>query len=124
MTAAPQKSGKTSGYAGTSAKIGNVIGSFVLVGLGDGSGIAARRARRRGRRHASGVIERALQHLEGVVEDVAFRGTGYTYRIAVDGVAERIKAEVSASGLGPAELGASVVIAWDPASCRLLPRET
>lgn len=61
--------------------------------------------------------------LHGVVEDVAFRGTGYTYRISVGGISERIKAEVSASGGGPAELGAPIVIAWDPASCRLLPRE-
>jgi ABC-type Fe3+/spermidine/putrescine transport system ATPase subunit len=62
--------------------------------------------------------------LEGVVEDVAFRGTGYTYRISVEGIAERIKAEVAAGGLGPAELGTPVVLAWDPASCRLLPRES
>lgn len=62
--------------------------------------------------------------LDGVVEDVAFRGTGYTYRLSVEGVAERIKAEIAAGAAGPAELGAPVVIAWDPASCRLLPRES
>ncbi len=61
--------------------------------------------------------------LEGVVEDVAFRGTGYTYRISVEGLADRIKAEVAAAGTAAAGLGTPVVIAWDPASCRLLPRE-
>jgi ABC-type Fe3+/spermidine/putrescine transport system ATPase subunit len=62
--------------------------------------------------------------LDGRIEDVAFRGTGFTYRISVDGVAERIKAEVAAGGVGPVELGTPVVLAWDPASCRLLPRES
>jgi ABC-type Fe3+/spermidine/putrescine transport system ATPase subunit len=61
--------------------------------------------------------------LEGTVLDVAFRGTGYGYRIAVEGLADGIKAEVPASGSGPAEVGSVVTIAWDPASCGLLPRE-
>jgi spermidine/putrescine transport system ATP-binding protein len=61
--------------------------------------------------------------LEGVVLDVAFRGTGYTYRIEVAGLPERLKAEVPSGGLGPQEVGSVVTIAWDPASCSLLPEE-
>lgn len=61
--------------------------------------------------------------LEGTVLDIAFRGTGYSYRIAVEGIPDGVKAEVPAAGAGPADIGSAVTIAWDPASCGLLPRE-
>jgi ABC-type Fe3+/spermidine/putrescine transport system ATPase subunit len=61
--------------------------------------------------------------LNGTILDVAFRGTGYTYRLQIDGLESEMKAETPASGAGPAEVGSPVTIAWDPASCTLLPRE-
>ncbi len=59
--------------------------------------------------------------LVGTVADVAFRGTGFTYRIDVAGLAEAVKAEVS--GGTPIEVGQTVTLSVDPASCLLLPRE-
>ena len=60
--------------------------------------------------------------LAGVVRDVAFRGSGFTYRIEVPGLAEEVKAEVPAEGAVPYELGASVSLSWDAGSCSLLAR--
>jgi hypothetical protein len=57
-----------------------------------------------------------------VVRDFAFRGTGYAYRIALSGVAESIKAEVSAAAGAPFPVGAEVSISWDPRACSLLRR--
>jgi ABC-type Fe3+/spermidine/putrescine transport system ATPase subunit len=59
--------------------------------------------------------------VQGVVQDVSFRGTGHTYRIAVPGLAEPLKAEVAASG-DHHVLGSEVSVGWDPAACRILPR--
>jgi ABC-type Fe3+/spermidine/putrescine transport system ATPase subunit len=59
--------------------------------------------------------------LRGTVQDVSFRGTGHTYRIAVPGLAEPLKAEVPGGGTHH-PLGDEVAIGWDPADCRLLPR--
>ena len=61
--------------------------------------------------------------LRGVVQDVSFRGTGHSYRIAVPGLVEPLKAEVQ----GTAEhhpLGREVGVSWDPVACRLLPRSS
>ena len=60
--------------------------------------------------------------LRGTVHDLAFRGSGYTYRIAVDGLDEPVKAEVAAGGGASFELGSEVDLHWDPGSCGLLPR--
>ena len=59
--------------------------------------------------------------LRGTVRDLAFRGSGFTYRLEVPGVEELVKAEVA--GGQPHELGAEVGISWDATACRLLPRE-
>ena len=60
--------------------------------------------------------------LVGTVADVAFRGTGFTYRIDVPGLADPVKAEVA--GGSPLEVGSTVSLRIDPASCLLLPRES
>ena len=62
------------------------------------------------------------QSLRGVVRDFAFRGTGYAYRIALSGVAESIKAEVTAAEGAPFAVGAEVNISWDARACSLLKR--
>jgi ABC-type Fe3+/spermidine/putrescine transport system ATPase subunit len=59
--------------------------------------------------------------LRGVIRDLSFRGTGHTYRVAVAGLQEPMKAEVSG---GPTlELGTEVSLTWDPEACRLLARD-
>jgi spermidine/putrescine ABC transporter ATP-binding subunit len=62
------------------------------------------------------------QSLRGVVRDFAFRGAGYAYRIALSGVAESIRAEVSAAEGAPFAVGAEVSISWDAGACSLLKR--
>ncbi|CAN5707342.1 ABC transporter ATP-binding protein [soil metagenome] len=59
--------------------------------------------------------------LHGVVRDLSFRGTGHSYRVAVEDVAEPLKAEVS--GGEAFDLGATVELTWEPEACRLLPRD-
>ncbi len=59
--------------------------------------------------------------LVGIVTDVAFRGTGFSYRVDVAGLPDAIKAEV-AGGVA-IEVGTTVTLRIDPASCLLLPRE-
>jgi ABC-type Fe3+/spermidine/putrescine transport system ATPase subunit len=59
--------------------------------------------------------------LRGVVQDLSFRGTGHSYRVAVEDVPEPLKAEVS--GGEAFDLGATVELTWEPEACRLLPRE-
>jgi len=61
--------------------------------------------------------------LHGIVRDLAFRGTGFTYRVEVAGVADLVKAEVSADGSAPFEIGAQVALRFEPRACTLLPRE-
>ena len=58
--------------------------------------------------------------LQGVVQDLSFRGTGHSYRVAVERVEAPLKAEVS--GIEPIDLGTAVELSWDPDACRLLPR--
>jgi hypothetical protein len=60
--------------------------------------------------------------LRGVVRDFADRGAGYAYRVAAPGLAEALKAEVSAEAAPPLPVGSEVVLSWDPSSCALLPR--
>ena len=62
--------------------------------------------------------------LHGTVRDLAFRGTGFTYRVEVPGVVDLIKAEMSADGSVPFEVGSRVALRFDPRACSLLPRET
>lgn len=59
--------------------------------------------------------------LQGVVRDLSFRGTGHSYRVAVENVSQPLKAEVS--GGEAFDLGAAVELTWEPEGCRLLPRD-
>jgi ABC-type Fe3+/spermidine/putrescine transport system ATPase subunit len=52
--------------------------------------------------------------INGTVRDLAFRGTGFSYRIAVPGIKEPIKAEVSSGQAFP--IGAEVALSWDSGS--------
>jgi ABC-type Fe3+/spermidine/putrescine transport system ATPase subunit len=61
--------------------------------------------------------------MRGVVRDVAFRGSGFACQLNVDGLAEPVKAELSAESGTPPALGSSVGIAWDSEAVCLLPRE-
>lgn len=58
--------------------------------------------------------------LEGRIIDAAFRGTGNTYRIQVDGVDAPLKAEVA--GRVSHEVGEMVRVTWHPESVRVLAR--
>jgi len=59
--------------------------------------------------------------LTGVVRDVAFRGTGFQYRIALDALDTELKAEAPASAPELA-VGDRVTVDWSPNACWLLPR--
>jgi ABC-type Fe3+/spermidine/putrescine transport system ATPase subunit len=58
--------------------------------------------------------------LPAVVHDVAFRGTGFTYHVRVEGVDQLIKAEISAGPDEPAGVGDTVGLAWDESACSLV----
>ncbi len=61
--------------------------------------------------------------LRGVVRDLAFRGSGFSYLVEVSGLAEPLKAETPAEGGRPFGLGSEVAISWDEESCGLLQRD-
>ena len=58
--------------------------------------------------------------LRGVVLDLSFRGTGFTYRVDVDGLDEPLKAEVSSGEAHP--IGTEVALSWAAGASRSLPR--
>ena len=58
--------------------------------------------------------------VRGVVRDLSFRGTGFTYRVDVDGLNEPLKAEVSGGQAHP--IGAEVALSWAADASRSLPR--
>jgi ABC-type Fe3+/spermidine/putrescine transport system ATPase subunit len=60
--------------------------------------------------------------LQGTVRDLAFRGSGFTYRVEVPGLPEALKAEVPADAGRPRELGSEVGLRFDADACVLLPR--
>jgi ABC-type Fe3+/spermidine/putrescine transport system ATPase subunit len=60
--------------------------------------------------------------LTGVVRDVAFRGTGFQYRIAVDALERELKAEAPASS-PPLAVDDRVRVDWTPTACWLLARD-
>jgi ABC-type Fe3+/spermidine/putrescine transport system ATPase subunit len=60
--------------------------------------------------------------LRGIVRDLAFRGSGFGYRIEVPGLPDALKAEVPSEAGRPHELGSDVSVEFDPDSCVLLPR--
>jgi ABC-type Fe3+/spermidine/putrescine transport system ATPase subunit len=61
--------------------------------------------------------------MRGVVRDVAFRGSGFACQLDVEGLAEPVKAELSAESGAPPALGGSVGIAWDSEAVCLLARQ-
>jgi spermidine/putrescine transport system ATP-binding protein len=66
--------------------------------------------------------EPAADELTGSVRDVAFRGTGFQYRIAVDALETELKAEAPASTPEIA-VDERVTVDWTPSACWLLPRK-
>jgi ABC-type Fe3+/spermidine/putrescine transport system ATPase subunit len=60
--------------------------------------------------------------ISGIVRDVAFRGSGFTYRIDVEGLGEPVKAETGTDRQSAHSIGTPVSIEWDPEACSLLPR--
>jgi ABC-type Fe3+/spermidine/putrescine transport system ATPase subunit len=66
--------------------------------------------------------EPAADELAGVVRDVAFRGTGFQYRIAVDALETELKAEAPASSPEVA-VDERVTVDWTPSACWLLVRD-
>jgi ABC-type Fe3+/spermidine/putrescine transport system ATPase subunit len=65
----------------------------------------------------------APEGMRGVVLDVAFRGSGFACQLDVEGLPEPVKAELSAEGGAPPELGSVVGIAWSSEAVCLLPRQ-
>jgi ABC-type Fe3+/spermidine/putrescine transport system ATPase subunit len=59
--------------------------------------------------------------IRGVVSDVSFRGTGYSYRVDVPGVESPFKAEVGADKAS-FPIGSEVGLDWSDQACRLIPR--
>lgn len=58
--------------------------------------------------------------LPGVVQDFAYRGSGHAYQIAVNGIAEPLKAEMPAEAMQVFPIGSQVCISWDPHASVLL----
>jgi ABC-type Fe3+/spermidine/putrescine transport system ATPase subunit len=61
--------------------------------------------------------------LQGVVRDLAFRGSGFSYRIDVPGLPDPLKAEMSGEEAPSLDVGSEVTVSWDAGSCGLLSRE-
>jgi len=61
--------------------------------------------------------------MTGMVKDVAFRGTGFSYLLTVDGLEQGVRAEVGAGAQAPLAIGQEVVVGWSSQAARLLPRE-
>ena len=59
--------------------------------------------------------------LHGTVVDLAFRGSGFSYRIEIDGLPEPLKAETPLSS-GAISIGTSVAVSWDATGAILLRR--
>lgn len=59
--------------------------------------------------------------VHGSVLDIAFRGTGHSYRVAVAGLDAAFKAEVPDEGRA-FPVGSDVGLEWSATACRLIPR--
>jgi ABC-type Fe3+/spermidine/putrescine transport system ATPase subunit len=59
--------------------------------------------------------------LSGVVRDLAYRGTGYSYRVAVEGVDTLVKVEVA--GTRGFAVGDPVGLSWPRGAALVLPRD-
>jgi ABC-type Fe3+/spermidine/putrescine transport system ATPase subunit len=66
--------------------------------------------------------EPAADELAGVVRDVAFRGTGFQYRIGVDALETELKVEAPASSPELA-VDERVTVDWSASACWLIPRD-
>jgi ABC-type Fe3+/spermidine/putrescine transport system ATPase subunit len=66
--------------------------------------------------------EPAADELAGVVRDVAFRGTGFQYRIAVHALETELKVEAPASSPELA-VDERVIVDWTASACWLMPRD-
>jgi hypothetical protein len=69
-----------------------------------------------------GVDDRPGMH--GIVRDIAFRGSAFTYRVEVPGLPELVKAEMPGEGSAPVNIGSEVSVLWDVDACRLLSQES
>jgi ABC-type Fe3+/spermidine/putrescine transport system ATPase subunit len=69
------------------------------------------------------VEAKAAGGVPATVRDVAFRGTGFTYRLEVAGLDDLLKAEVAAGDDHPYELGSEVTAAWAPEAAIVLSRD-
>jgi ABC-type Fe3+/spermidine/putrescine transport system ATPase subunit len=58
----------------------------------------------------------------GVVCDFAYRGAGFAYRVAVEGLPEPLKAEMAAGTAEPFAVGTAVQVSWDMNACAFLKR--
>lgn len=65
----------------------------------------------------------AQPSVQGIVRDLAFRGSGFSYEIEVADLPEPIKAEMPAEFAAPFSVGGRVRVVWDADACRLLNRE-
>jgi spermidine/putrescine ABC transporter ATP-binding subunit len=73
-------------------------------------------------RVASSAANGVGEGLTGVVRDVAFRGTGYSYRIEIPALGVHMKAETRAGATAHA-VDERVTVEWDGDACWLLERE-
>jgi spermidine/putrescine ABC transporter ATP-binding subunit len=58
--------------------------------------------------------------LRGIVRDVAFRGSAFSYQVDITGLPELLKAETPAEAGEQIALGSEVCVTWDADACRLL----
>jgi ABC-type Fe3+/spermidine/putrescine transport system ATPase subunit len=102
--------------------VARVAGTTVAVGPVDVSGPAWLVLRPENVRVESASVNGPAVH--GLVRDVAYRGTAFSYQLEVAGLDHLLKAEVPASPEHPLEIGAEVNVAWAPDSAIVLPRES
>ena len=62
--------------------------------------------------------------MHGIVRDIAFRGSAFTYRVEVTGLPELVKAEMPSDVSAPVDIGSEVAVLWDVGACRLLSQES
>jgi spermidine/putrescine transport system ATP-binding protein len=61
--------------------------------------------------------------IRGLVRDVAYRGTAFSYRFEVAELEQPVKAEVPAGAEHPLEIGSEVSLEWASDAAIILPRE-
>jgi ABC-type Fe3+/spermidine/putrescine transport system ATPase subunit len=62
--------------------------------------------------------------VDGIVRDIAFRGSAFTYRVEIAGLPEPVKAELPSEVDTPVAIGSEVSVLWDVGACRLLRQES